>query len=408
MRLTAVRRAGTWTPLAAGCALGLATIGVLVLVPGTSARAAGARPAPCRNIHANVEGYDARLPGAYGNQGYIYVNSRGALAHLRNFVARSLFVIGPGVAHGRFLNDVEIGWTAGPGRLHIPEVYSEWVSRGVDSKFRRYPGYRLRGGASFRFRVQDPGRHSVWQFLAGNRSRPFGFSPRMDFSHGYVLTNSEHYNTCDSLYARFHGLRYASAPGRWQPHYLDLRCYLNDSRGWYFHRVSNYASAVTDKRGSCGAGKASTASTAASQADPLVRGRLVPAAAASAAAGFPVPTPRPDLAGGGFPVSQAWVNRPAGQVALVLDRGRATVMMWPVAPANRNAAGYFRAFLARHAANAYLGRVGDSPALIIRPHTDADRANPAWVEFYRDGVDINIYSTSDSAAGLVRLAGSMG
>jgi hypothetical protein len=406
MRLAAGSKAGTWTRLAAGCALGLAMIGILV--PGTHASAAGtagtagtaaARPARCRSIHANVEGYDARLPRAYGNQGYIYVNGRGALAHLHNYVARSLFVIGPGVAHGRFLNDVEIGWTAGPGRLRTPQVYAEWVNRGVDSKFRRYPGYRLLGGASFRFRVQDPGRRSVWQFLIGNRSRPFDFSPRMDFSHGYVLTNSEHYNTCDSLYARFHGLRYASAPHRWQPHYLDLKCYLNDSRGWYFHRVSNDAAAVTDRRGSCGG--------RAGQADPLVQGQRVPAATAGAAAGFPVPTPRPDLAGAGSRLSQAWVNRQARQVALVLDRGRATVMMWPVTAANRNPVSYFRAFLDQHAAKAYLGRVGGSPALVIRPRTDAGRANPAWVEFYRDGVDINIYSSSDSAAGLIRLGDAM-
>jgi hypothetical protein len=153
--------------------------------------------------------------------------------------------------------------------------------------------------------------------------------------------------------------------------------------------------------------KVSTGRVVLKTSDPLIVGQRTSVAGASAAVGFRVLTPRPSPAIARVDIAQVWVNSKLRQVALVLDNRKITVMMWPVQAARRNAVKYFRAFMAQNHASIYIGRVNGSPALVIRPRTDAGRSNPAWIEFYRHGIDINIYSASFGPKALLELAASM-
>lgn len=398
--------------------------------PGAQANAARAVPASCRTAHVNVEGYDIDQPKAYGNEGYVYINKQSTLNSIHNNIARSLFVLGPGASSsGTPYNDVEVGWTAGNGLFsNTPVVYAEWINRGVDSDFQLDRSFHLSTNRNYHFTVENVGGKDVWRFVVDNQSKPFNYSPKMSFNSGYVLTNSERNNSCDTLFASFSSLRYSSSPKKWKPRYKDYGCYLDDASAWYFHKISNSSSDVTQKRSSCGgavavpslaragskslarsggSSPARTDSARTSQPDPLIQGQPASAASASAAVGFSVPTPTPSRAVSNVRLTQAWVNRQSREVALVLDGGKATVMMWPVAAANRNAVSYFKEFTAQNNARAWIGRINGSPALVIRQHTDADHANPAWVEFYRDGIDINIYSSSYSSSTLVELAATL-
>ena len=67
----------------------------------------------------------------------------------------------------------------------------------------------------------------------------------------------------------------------------------------------------------------------------------------------------------------------------------------------------FTTFMRENHATARLGSVDGRVALIISPHTDACHENPAWVEFERKGVDINVVSTKHGTAALMTLAESL-
>src|SRR5260370_24539814 len=149
------------------------------------------------------------------------------------------------------------------------------------------------------------------------------------------------------------------------------------------------------------------AAAARPDSDPLVVGQKTTLAAARAAAGFPVMMAAPSSALAHTDLAQAWINPQNRQVALVLDQGKITIMMWPVAAAHKNAVSYFKDFIAHNHSTAFIAQVNDSPALVIEPQTDIKHSNPAWVEFYRRGVDINIYSASYGSRALLGLASTM-
>jgi len=67
----------------------------------------------------------------------------------------------------------------------------------------------------------------------------------------------------------------------------------------------------------------------------------------------------------------------------------------------------FKAFIAENNATAAMGQVNGQPALVIEPNTDAPRSNPAWVEFNRNGIDINVVSSSYGTDTLLAVADSM-
>jgi hypothetical protein len=94
------------------------------------------------------------------------------------------------------------------------------------------------------------------------------------------------------------------------------------------------------------------------------------------------------------------------QVALVFDNGKVEITM---APAQyRNPLRNFRAFIAENRVTAAIGQVNGQPALVITPKTDATtHSNPAYVEFDRNGIDINISSHTYGTGTLLAIASSM-
>jgi hypothetical protein len=137
---------------------------------------------------------------------------------------------------------------------------------------------------------------------------------------------------------------------------------------------------------------------------PLVNGQKATVADAQAAVGFPVPLPNATAASQGS-LTQAWKNSEQQQVALVFDGGKLTIMMWPAT--YQDPASEFQAFIAENNATATMGQVNGQPALVIEPNTDAPHSNPAWVEFNRNGIDINIASPSYGTDTLLAVANTM-
>jgi hypothetical protein len=137
---------------------------------------------------------------------------------------------------------------------------------------------------------------------------------------------------------------------------------------------------------------------------PLVNAQKTTAANASAAVSFPVPLPNAVEANQGN-LTQAWVNSEQHQVALVFDGGKLTIMMWPAT--YQDPVREFQTFIAENDATAVVGQVNGQPALVIQPGTDVYKSNPAWVEFERNGTDINVASTSYGTDTLLAVANSM-
>ena len=72
----------------------------------------------------------------------------------------------------------------------------------------------------------------------------------MNFNWGLAVTNSEHYYTCDTLWAHFSALRDELRSGDWSTSYEDLECYADTSvNDWLFQKVSNSEHYVVDTSG---------------------------------------------------------------------------------------------------------------------------------------------------------------
>jgi hypothetical protein len=137
---------------------------------------------------------------------------------------------------------------------------------------------------------------------------------------------------------------------------------------------------------------------------PLVHEQKATVAGAQALVGFPVSVPR-DAALSHVSLSQAWVNRQQRQVALVLGGGKVTIMMWRAT--YRDPLTEYKTYIAENHVTAVIGRVNGQPALVITPDTDIPRSNPAWVEFDRGGIDVNLESSSYGTSALIGIADSM-
>lgn len=67
----------------------------------------------------------------------------------------------------------------------------------------------------------------------------------------------------------------------------------------------------------------------------------------------------------------------------------------------------FSRFVRENHASARLGSVDGHIALVIAARSDAKRSNPAWVEFDRNGVDVNVVSATHGTAALLVVAKSL-
>lgn len=235
--------------IAVGCLLGLLTIVGIVASPlaamsATSVAAMKALPAACSTYRTNVDGTDAANVVEYGDQGYVYVNTSETLSGLNNTIYRSLFIISTAG------NDVEVGWAAGPdigSPMNKPTLYAEWVSDGTDS-LPQFNG-TINSNTNYQFVVKNVGDVGIWRFVFSNDSSPFDYSPTMNFNTGQAVTNSEHHNNCDTMWAHFYNLEDAPNTDSWT-NYGDYECLSDNSiNGWYFNRTSNNEGYVTQTPG---------------------------------------------------------------------------------------------------------------------------------------------------------------
>jgi len=135
-------------------------------------------------------------------------------------------------------NWVEVGWGAGPNNItgnSGPTVYAYWVNKGTAGQ-KVYKS--LSEDTNKTFTVENVGHVEIWRFYFDSESSPFAYSPTMIFDSSTALANSEHYNTCDSLWTHMYGLNYFSVGGVWRS-WGDLECGGNNSTGWYLYRNSN-------------------------------------------------------------------------------------------------------------------------------------------------------------------------
>ena len=208
-------------------------IGLIYVLGGPAPIASAA----CEANHQNLEGNNTGNTNIFGNRGGIFVNSGIDYNDLHSSIHRSLFVWGGGLSSsGKFLNDVEVGWTAGQSSGTFPFSYTEWVNRGVDSGV--HHELDLVVGATYNFRVQDGDGNNLWTFF--QNSTDLGQSALMNFNDGRAITNSERRNTCDSGYAHFTSLQTCNThtPCSWLT-YGVLACYSDDMTGYLFDKIDN-------------------------------------------------------------------------------------------------------------------------------------------------------------------------
>ena len=224
--------------IGAGCLLGAATLaGAGVAAAGTGVASAAVQANACVNHHANVASYDAQGPSFWGTKGYIYINTAGALTGLQNTVARTFLVYA-----GSYTADVEFGWVDNDGGYSSPTPVSDYMVAGTTQPPSFWPTFPLHTNSNVRFRIENLGNQGVFRYVIDGRSSPIAFSPTMDFNQGFAVTNSEHYNSCDTMWTDMFSLQhqYAINPG-WSD-WANITCFrvtdpsIND---WYLHAVTS-------------------------------------------------------------------------------------------------------------------------------------------------------------------------
>lgn len=134
--------------LVASCVLAAVAFGGMMLGSTTPAEAAS-----CNTNHVHVGGYDKGNSDAYGNKGWIYVNTSSVIDSLHADTSRSLFIYGPAGYN------VEVGWEAHNGTSY-PVVYAEWEIGGTTDPpqiDKNSNGQDLATNTNYRFRVEDLG-----------------------------------------------------------------------------------------------------------------------------------------------------------------------------------------------------------------------------------------------------------
>lgn len=144
---------------------------------------------------------------------------------------------------------------------------------------------------------------------------------------------------------------------------------------------------------------------------PFPGGYRASLAQARSAVGFPIPVPD-STAAGRHTLSGIWVSQDAELAALVYDKGKITIKLerWPTTanPITQDPGSWFRYERQLMGTNsAAIGQVNGGPALIVQPRVDSCRANPALVEFYRRGLEIDVSSGGYGTAELLNIARSM-
>lgn len=228
-------RAAGWIAarIGAGCLLGAATLAGTSMAGGTG-MAAAARVNDCVNHHANVAGYDAQGPAFYGTKGYIYVNTSGALSGLNGAVWRSFFDY-----DGNSMENVEFGWTDNNSVYSTPTPASDYMVAGTTQPPSFWPSFVLFYNSNYRFRIENLGGKGIFRYVIDGQASPIAYSPTMDFNTGFAVTNSEHYNSCDTLWTDMFSLQHQTDLNPDWSDWANIACWRNDSvNDWYLHKVN--------------------------------------------------------------------------------------------------------------------------------------------------------------------------
>lgn len=141
---------------------------------------------------------------------------------------------------------------------------------------------------------------------------------------------------------------------------------------------------------------------------PFPGGYRTTLAQAHSVVGFPVPVPHSPPAGQ-HTLSGIWVSQDSQLVALLYGKGKIKILLqrWPTTanPITQSPEKWFRHeqnIMARNSAS--IGRVNGEPALIVRPNIGPCHTNPALVQFYRRGLEIDVSSTDYGTAELLKIA----
>lgn len=144
---------------------------------------------------------------------------------------------------------------------------------------------------------------------------------------------------------------------------------------------------------------------------PFPGGYRATLAQAHSVVGFPVPVPH------SYPavrhtLSGIWVSQDSQLVALLYGKGKIKILLerWPTTanPITQSPEKWFRHeqnIMVKNSAS--IGRVNGEPALIVRPNIGPCHTNPALVEFYRRGLEIDVSSTDYGTVELLKIAQSI-
>lgn len=219
----------------AACCLG--TAGLAAAASGTGHPAAprhvatlGRASASCGGTHQNVMAYDNSGSGYFGNFAQVYVNTSSTIDSLHTFIFRSLFVYNYAQT-----SNVEFGWTAHNSVYSNAVPYSEYMVASTTQPPNFFGSqYPLNNGTHYRFRIENVGNIGIFRYYFEGQNTPIGYSPTMSFNSGYAVTNSEHYNTCDTLYTDMTGLQDMISNDTWFS-YSKIARWCNSTTDWYLH-----------------------------------------------------------------------------------------------------------------------------------------------------------------------------
>lgn len=196
-------------------------------------------PAPalasCVDYHTNMDGYDATA-FRFGTGGEIYVNTEGTLDNLQSADYRSFFVFHDNI------DFAEVGWGANAYGHSSPTAYIYWDNNGAHPPNNQPEFYKtLTYNTDWHFKVQDTYGDETFYVYLDDENTPFNQTPTMGFYKGDAVTNSEHYNSCDSLWTHMWDLSYFNEYHNWVSSFGDLEKWTcNDYNGnWLFNKISN-------------------------------------------------------------------------------------------------------------------------------------------------------------------------
>jgi hypothetical protein len=219
-------------------------IGALFTIGGPIGGLFGPTPAfaSCDRNHYQVQGYDKEF-GGYGIIADINVNNID-MNDLNDNIFRSIFVeFNPN-------NNTEFGWSAPYGVYPFKHaaIYTEYKANGSESSPNLIQS--VDANTTHRFKQEAPGDPNsngnyTWKFyLDGN----FLVQNTFGYNFGTLETNSERYNTCDTLFEHMTNLNnctsHANDTCNWWGSFGNLHCGTApppppSSNDYLFNKIDN-------------------------------------------------------------------------------------------------------------------------------------------------------------------------